>query len=111
MYVQVSTHYSNVQVLLVGPHSGKKVQEAKKLIQGDMVASGEAVLYQEPERSVTTRSGDQCVVALTNQWWVGPSSSRAIRASTCTLKSHMYIERFSLKTLRCKARALPPLYG
>ncbi|CAI8050231.1 Leucine--tRNA ligase, cytoplasmic [Geodia barretti] len=57
-------------VLLVGPHSGKKVQEAKKLIQGDMVASGEAVLYQEPERSVTTRSGDQCVVALTNQWYL-----------------------------------------
>jgi leucyl-tRNA synthetase len=57
-------------VLLVGPHSGKKVQEAKKQIQGDMVASGEAVLYQEPERSVTTRSGDQCVVALTNQWYL-----------------------------------------
>ncbi|CAI8050222.1 Leucine--tRNA ligase, cytoplasmic [Geodia barretti] len=35
-----------------------------------MVASGEAVLYQEPERSVTTRSGDQCVVALTNQWYL-----------------------------------------
>ena len=62
----------------MGPHSGKKVQEAKKLIQGSMVASGEAVLYQEPERTVTTRSGDQCVVALTNQWYVGPSSSHTV---------------------------------
>ena len=57
-----------MQVLTVGPHSGKKVQEAKRLIQGEMVASGEALLYQEPERAVTTRSGDQCVVALTDQW-------------------------------------------
>ena len=56
------------QVLTVGPHAGKKVQEAKKVIQRDMVASGEAVLYQEPERTVITRSGDQCVVALTDQW-------------------------------------------
>lgn len=61
------------QVLTVGPHAGKKVQDAKKLIQSEMVASGEAVLYQEPERTVTTRSGDQCVVALTDQWWVGLS--------------------------------------
>ena len=53
-----------MQVLTVGPHSGKKVQEAKRLIQGEMV------VYQEPERTVTTRSGDQCVVALTDQWWV-----------------------------------------
>ena len=52
----------------MGPHAGKKVQEAKKVIQRDMVASGEAVLYQEPERTVITRSGDQCVVALTDQW-------------------------------------------
>ena len=63
---------------MVGPHSGKKVQEAKKLIQGDMVDSGEAVLYQEPERTVTTRSGDQCTVALTDQWYVGPSSSHSV---------------------------------
>lgn len=57
-------------VLTVGPHAGKKVQEAKKVIQRDMVASGEAVLYQEPERTVITRSGDQCVVALTDQWYL-----------------------------------------
>ena len=47
-----------LQVLTVGPHAGKKVQDAKKLIQAEMVASGEAVLYQEPERTVITRSGD-----------------------------------------------------
>ena len=66
--VLIAFFYVYVKVLTVGPHSGKKVQEAKKLIQREMVASGEAVLYQEPERTVMTRSGDQCVVALTDQW-------------------------------------------
>lgn len=57
-------------VLTVGPHAGKKVQDAKKVIQSEMVAIGDAVLYKEPEKSVTTRSGDQCVVALTDQWYL-----------------------------------------
>ena len=52
----------------MGKYAGEKVQEAKKKIQQEMVSSGEAVLYQEPEKTVITRSGDQCVVALTDQW-------------------------------------------
>ena len=52
----------------MGEHKGVKVQEAKKLIQTAMVANGEAVLYQEPEKTVVSRSGDVCVVALCDQW-------------------------------------------
>ncbi len=52
----------------MGDYKGRKVQEAKKLIQQQMVANGEAVLYQEPERKVVSRSGDECVVALCDQW-------------------------------------------
>ncbi len=54
--------------MAVGEHAGVKVQDAKKLIQSAMVASGEAVLYQEPERTVVSRAGDVCVVALCDQW-------------------------------------------
>lgn len=57
-----------MQVLTVGACKGEKVQDAKKKIQHLMVESKEAVLYQEPERSVISRSGDQCVVALCDQW-------------------------------------------
>ena len=58
-----------MQVLTVGEYAGEKVQEAKKKIQGLMVSRGEAVLYQEPERTVISRSGDVCVVALCDQWY------------------------------------------
>ena len=57
-----------VKVMDVGAYKGTKVQDAKKKIQQDMVDSGEAVLYQEPERTVISRSGDACVVALCDQW-------------------------------------------
>ena len=49
---------------------GEKVQDAKKKIQNLLLEEGEAVLYQEPERTVISRSGDKCVVALCDQWQV-----------------------------------------
>ncbi|XP_071570037.1 leucine--tRNA ligase, cytoplasmic [Temnothorax nylanderi] len=57
-------------VLLVGPHKGKKIQDIKKLVQKDMVNSGEAVIYYEPEKTIISRSNDECVVALCNQWYL-----------------------------------------
>jgi len=57
----------------VGEYSGERVQEAKSKIQLRMVEKGEAVLYQEPERTVISRSGDECVVALCDQWWASLS--------------------------------------
>ena len=57
-----------VQVLTVGEYAGEKVQEAKKKVQALMVSQGEAALYQEPESTVVSRSGDVCVVALCDQW-------------------------------------------
>lgn len=60
-----------LQILKVGEYAGTKVQDAKKKIQQLMVDSGGAVLYQEPEKKVVSRSGDECVVALCDQWWVG----------------------------------------
>ena len=57
-------------VLLVGPHAGTAVKDAKPVIRGEMMASGGAVPYAEPEKPVLSRSGDECVVALTDQWYV-----------------------------------------
>ncbi|TGZ50688.1 Uncharacterized protein DBV15_12139 [Temnothorax longispinosus] len=57
-------------VLLVGPHKGKKIQDIKKLVQKEMVNSGEAVIYYEPEKTIISRSNDECVVALCNQWYL-----------------------------------------
>ncbi|XP_039311411.1 leucine--tRNA ligase, cytoplasmic isoform X2 [Solenopsis invicta] len=57
-------------VLLIGPYKGKKIQEVKKLIQKEMINSGEAVIYYEPEKTIISRSNDECVVALCNQWYL-----------------------------------------
>ena len=56
------------QVMMVGEFSGERVQVVKDKIQQQMVKNGDAVLYQEPEKTVISRSGDVCVVALCDQW-------------------------------------------
>lgn len=57
-------------VLIVGDYADKKVQEVKKLIQMQMIDSNQARIYQEPEKTVISRSGDECVVALCDQWYL-----------------------------------------
>ena len=56
--------------MVVGKYKGKSVQEAKPLLKDDLVRSGEAVLYMEPEKQIISRSGDECVVALCDQWYL-----------------------------------------
>ncbi|XP_075235373.1 leucyl-tRNA synthetase [Lycorma delicatula] len=57
-------------VMLVGPHIGKKIQDIKKLMQKDLIDKKDAVLYYEPEKQIISRSGDECVVALCDQWYL-----------------------------------------
>jgi leucyl-tRNA synthetase len=57
-------------VLIVGDYAGKKVQEIKKSIQADLIKIGEARIYEEPEKTVISRSNDECVVALCDQWYL-----------------------------------------
>ncbi|KAL5566368.1 hypothetical protein UlMin_029532 [Ulmus minor] len=56
--------------MLVGEFTGRKVQEVKPLIRSQLVETGEAIMYSEPEKPVLSRSGDECVVALTDQWYI-----------------------------------------
>lgn len=46
------------------------MSECKDKYKADLLDAGEAVLYSEPERQVISRSGDECVVALTDQWYL-----------------------------------------
>ena len=54
--------------LIVGEFAGRKVQEAKPLIRSQLIETGQAIPYSEPEKRVMSRSGDECIVALTDQW-------------------------------------------
>ncbi|CAG9463515.1 unnamed protein product [Pedinophyceae sp. YPF-701] len=57
-------------VMTVGAYKGRKVNEVKTVIRDEMLAANQAVMYSEPEKPVVSRSGDDCVVALTDQWYV-----------------------------------------
>ncbi|ELR12090.1 leucine-tRNA ligase [Acanthamoeba castellanii str. Neff] len=57
-------------VMKVGPHAGMKVQDAKPLIKKELIDAGLAVVYSEPAETVISRSGDKCVCALTDQWYI-----------------------------------------
>lgn len=57
-------------VMLVGEYKGKKIQDVKKELQKKMLDSEEAIIYYEPEKTIISRSGDECVVALCNQWYL-----------------------------------------
>nr|GMC75352.1 leucine--tRNA ligase, cytoplasmic-like [Ipomoea batatas] len=56
--------------MVVGEFSGMKVQDAKSLIRSKLLEMNQAVVYSEPEKKVISRSGDECVVALTDQWYI-----------------------------------------
>ena len=57
-------------VMLVGNHKGKNVQEAKQIIKQELVKMSNAIIYYEPEKEIISRSGEECVVALCNQWYI-----------------------------------------
>ncbi|KNC49373.1 leucyl-tRNA synthetase [Thecamonas trahens ATCC 50062] len=57
-------------VFLVGDHAGSKVEDAKDAIRDALIADGKAFKYWEPEGVVVSRSGDECVVCLADQWYL-----------------------------------------
>ena len=57
-------------IMLVGNYSQRKVIEIRKNIQSEMLAAQQLVIYMEPEKTVISRSGDECVVALCDQWYL-----------------------------------------
>lgn len=73
-------------VLLVGDHTGKKIQDVKKVIQKEMVQAKQALIYMEPEKTVISRSGDECVVALCDQWYLDYGESKWRSATTRALE-------------------------
>lgn len=57
-------------VMLVGDYKGKKVQEVKQILKEELVKKSKAAVYYEPEKQIISRSGEECVVALCDQWYL-----------------------------------------
>jgi leucyl-tRNA synthetase len=56
--------------MIIGQYAGDSVEVAKPKVKADLIASGDAFVYNEPEGLVISRSGDECVVSLEDQWYI-----------------------------------------
>ncbi|KAF8886349.1 hypothetical protein BD779DRAFT_1662735 [Infundibulicybe gibba] len=56
--------------MLVGEHKGESAQDAKPKVRESMIAAGVAFVYAEPEGLVISKSADECVVALVDEWYL-----------------------------------------
>lgn len=56
--------------MIYGDFTGKPVQEAKYLVRQSLMDSGDAIVYCEPDGLAISRSGDECVVAYLDQWFL-----------------------------------------
>lgn len=67
-------------IMKVGDFKGEKVEVAKPKVREQLIRAGDAFAYSEPENKVVSRSGDECIVALMDQWYLdyGEDSWRAI---------------------------------
>ena len=77
-------------VMIVGPYAGTKVCDAKPLEKADMIKEGDAFLYYEPEKLVMSRTGDECVVALLDQWFLEYGEEGWMNA----VAEHLHSENF-----------------
>lgn len=74
-------------VLLVGEFAGKKVQDVKKDLKKYLVDRNEADTYYEPEKTIISRSADECVVALCDQWYINYGEEEWLEKTQGLLKN------------------------
>jgi leucyl-tRNA synthetase len=68
MLMMVNSFYKGK--MKVGPYAGEAVEAAKPKVWKYLIDEDLAFAYAEPERRVVSRSGDDCIVALMDQWYI-----------------------------------------
>jgi leucyl-tRNA synthetase len=78
--------------MMCGPYVGMPVAEAKVKTSAAMKASGDAITYYEAQKLVMSRSGEECVVAHCNQWYIayGAEEWRSAVQKHMAEQMHMY---------------------
>jgi leucyl-tRNA synthetase len=56
--------------MTVGSQKGVGVEDAKEAVKKELIAAGLAARYWEPEEEILSRSGDKCVIAFIDQWYL-----------------------------------------
>ena len=54
----------------IGAYAGESVESAKPRVRKYLIEQGFALPYAEPENKVISRSSDDCIVALMDQWYI-----------------------------------------
>lgn len=77
--------------MIIGKYEGEPVEAAKPKVREDLIAENSAFIYSEPEGLVISRSGDECVVSLQDQWYTdyGEESWRKL-AEECLTNMNTY---------------------
>ncbi|KAH7882164.1 hypothetical protein F5I97DRAFT_1912888 [Phlebopus sp. FC_14] len=75
-------------IMTKGDFKDQRVEEAKPKVRAQLIEMGLGVPYAEPESLVISRSGDECVVALMDQWYIDYGES-VWRAQTGKLLDRM----------------------
>ena len=57
-------------IIDIGPYKGQLVKDVKERVKEDLIKTNEADTYFEPEGLVKNRVGQECVVALVDQWYL-----------------------------------------
>ena len=57
-------------IIDIGPYKGQPIKDVKDKVKADLIKSGEGDTYFEPEGLVKNRIGEECVVALVDQWYL-----------------------------------------
>ena len=78
--------------MMCGPYAGLAVAEAKVKTSAALKGSDDAITYYEPQKTVMSRSGDECVVSHCNQWYIayGTEEWRNAVRSHMADEMHMY---------------------
>lgn len=53
-----------------GKYADETIDDAREMLKKDIVSGGDGFMYYEPEEMVVSRSGDVCIVAKVDQWFI-----------------------------------------
>ncbi|PHH80421.1 hypothetical protein CDD80_1625 [Ophiocordyceps camponoti-rufipedis] len=87
-------------IMKAGDFAGEKVETAKPKVRAQLLEAGDAFAYSEPERKVVSRSGDDCIVALMDQWYLdyGESSWKRTALDWVTKADGQGLETWTTET-------------
>lgn len=90
--------------MAIGDYKGESVVSAKPKIRDQLVEAGDAFEYAEPDGFVKSRSGDECVTAHLDQWYLAYGKTETGGDSAWQQMVLDYIDSSNLNTFSTEAK-------